>query len=223
MAIARGPWGGAQVKGSLSSLVFQGGTHGQVVRARTVPVNPNTPKQVLIRSSMAVASAAWTNTLTAAERQAWSDYSTGTPLPDRFGELKVVGGRQMFLRTNVALLNIGGSMITTAPSTPGVATPISPTLTGDTTAGLEIASVDITVPTGAIVMGRIGLPVSQARNFYKAPFSQVVAILPATTFPLAVLAPAAVAIGQRYFMAFRTFHADGKVSEEVIKRIDILT
>jgi hypothetical protein len=171
---------------------------------------------------MAVASAYWTETLTPAQRQGWSDYATGTPLPDRFGELRNVGGRQMFLRTNVALLNIGGNIIPTAPGTPGVATPISPTLTGNTSDGLEISGVDIPVPVGAFVMGRIGIPVTQARNFYKAPFQQIVATLPATAFPQLVLPDTSVQVGQRYFMAFRTFTVDGRVSEQVIKQVDIL-
>jgi len=172
---------------------------------------------------MATASAAWTNTLTAAERSAWADYAVATPMPNRFGDNINVGGRQMFLRTSVVLVDNGGTVANTAPATPGVAAPVLLTLTGDTVSGIEVASVSPAIPVGAIIFIGEGIPVSQARNFYKAPFSKQGLMSSATTFPHLLKANTEVAIGQRYFYTARVVQTDAKVSEQVIVRVDITT
>lgn len=221
MASIRGAFGGAQIKGSIGSTTFQQGPSGTIIRSRTTPVNPNSGSQVSIRGAMAIESSAWTNILTGAQRAAWADYALGTPLPNRFGESINVGGRQMYLRTNVARNYLGLSRVVTAPATPGVAAPTVPTLTGDTTDGLEIASVDVVPGAGGVMIVRTGIAVNQARNFYKAPFTLVGAVTNTTVFPLNLIAPAGVSIGQRYFVAVRTFEALGKVSEEAIYMVDV--
>ncbi len=221
MASIRGAFGGAQIKGSIGSTTFQQGTSGTIIRSRTVPVNPNTPGQVKVRAAMAQSSSDWTNVLTAAQRSGWADYALTTPLPNRFGESINVGGRQMYLRSNVARLFLDLTSIPDAPATPGVATPVLPTMTGDTSSGIEIQNVLPTIATDQLVIGRISPPVSQAKNFFKAPFTLDTVLTDASTFPVEVKPAVEVSIGQRYFYAFRTFDIDGKVSEEVIVRVDI--
>lgn len=223
MASIRAPYGGSEIAGSVGNTTFQRGSSGLIMRARATPVNPNTTKQIVIRAAMANASAAWTNTLTAAERTAWEDYATTTPLPNRFGDNINVGGRQMFLRTSVALVNNGGSVANTAPTTPGVAAPILLTLTGDTTAGIEIASVSPAIPTGAVLFVGAGIPVSQARNYYKAPFSKTAVLTSASTYPFALRDAGDCAIGQRYYYSARIIQEDAKVSEQTVATVDILT
>lgn len=223
MASIQPPYGGSEIAGSIGNTTFQRGSSGLIMRARAKPVNPNTPRQVAIRAALATASAAWTNTLTAAERQAWADYAVATPMPNRFGNNINVGGRQMFLRSSVAIVDNGGTVAATAPATPGVAAPITIVLTGDTTAGIEIASVSPAIPTGALLFIGESIPVSQARNFYKAPFTKQGFISSVTTYPHLLKANTEVAIGQRYFYSARLIQDDAKVSEQVIVRVDILT
>ena len=221
MAIIRGAYGGAQIRNSISGVTFAQGPFGTVARARTPPVNPNSSRQVDVRSSMALVSNRWSNDLTAAERAAWAAYAAATPLPDPFGGTKVVSGRTMYIRTNVTLLDSLGSVIDTAPATPGVASPIDMTLTADTTDGLEIAAFVPAIPAGGIVTIGVGLPVSQARNFYKAPFTQIATANSATTLPLNLIPNTGVAIGQRYYVIARHIDVDAKVSEQIIRFGDV--
>ena len=223
MATLRGAYGGGEIKGSLGGITFQGSPFGTTIRTRTVPVNPNTPAQVAARSGFANASARWSLTLTAAQRQGWEDYASETPIPDRFGELRTVGGRRMYLRFNAAATILGASFIDTAPATPGVAPAATLVLAGDTTDGIRATGWDIEPPAISIVLVRQGLPVSQARNFYKSPFVTNQLVFPTVIFPVVLVPPAGVAVGQRWFFASRVFQGDAKVSFRTIQRVDILT
>lgn len=222
MASIRGPFGGAQVAGSISSTVFSRNRAGAYVRARSVPVNPQSPLQVAIRQSMSGASNAWVTVLTAMQRAAWEDYAEQTKLPDRFGELVNVGGRQMFLRTNNARDFAGIGTVLDAPSTPGVAPSVTSNVTGDTTNGIEYATVTPTLAAGDVVIVRLGVAVNQSVNFYAAPYSFVAGVVAATGQPVLLKPPAEVAIGQRYFIEDRFFQADGKVSFIGRQFVDIL-
>src|SRR3989304_3510336 len=102
MALIRGAFGGGQIKGSIAGVTFQQGPYGTVIRNRTVPVNPNSTFQVLIRSAFDNISTRWVTFLTNSQRDAWNAYAAQTPLPDRFGTPVATRGRQMYIRSNVA-------------------------------------------------------------------------------------------------------------------------
>jgi hypothetical protein len=221
LALVRAPFGTSQIKGSLGSTTFQQTRAGLIARGRTVPVNPNSPQQAVIRAQMANNSGRWTNTLTALQRADWEAYAQETPLPNRFGDLVNKGGRQMYLRQNNARTYVGLAPIDDAPLTPGVAdTPIV-IITGDTTNGIEAQSVTPTLGASDFVIVRIGNAVNQSKNYYSAPFSLVTFLSSAAVFPLLLKPPAQVAIGQRYFMAFRLFLGNGKVGDLVSFPLDI--
>ena len=216
MALIRGAFGGAQIKGSIASVTFQGGPAGTIARTRTVPVNPNTPLQVAIRAVLGGLSNEWSNTLNNVERAAWNEYAEMTPLPNRFGELVNKGGRQMFFRTNVIWVKAGLPTITMAPLTPGLAPPIAAILSMNTTDGLELIATGPVVPAGSIVFIRTGRAVGLARNFYKAPFSETAVVNDSSVFPITMVPNTSVGINSRRFVAARHVAVDGKVSDEVI-------
>lgn len=222
MASIQGPFGGAQVIGSLASTVFQRGSNGPIIRTRTTPNNPNSANQAAQRAAFAAMSAYWTSDLTATERQAWDDYAAATPLVNRLGNSINVGGRRMFLRTNVTGFRLTGGVVDAAPTTPGVGTPISFTLTGDTVSGISIDSPSPSLPTNDVIIVTQSVPMSQARNYYSSPFSFNQYFLGTATLPLTLIAAANVSIGQRWFFRFRTFENDGKVADFVQQSVDIL-
>lgn len=222
MAIIRGAYGGGQIKGSISGTTYQQSPFGTVARNRTVPVNPNSTKQVNIRGSMSGMSFIWTDLLTAAQRAAWEAYAAGTPIPDRFGTTIIVKGRQMFMRTNLIRYYVTGSADVDAPTTPGVAPNPILTLTADTTDGLVITANPGATAVGDVCNIGLSIPVNQSRNFYKAPFTFVAGLISTTTFPYEVLPAAAVEIGQRYFLSSRLVQATNKVSSQVIASVDVL-
>jgi hypothetical protein len=222
MAIARGIYGGGQIKGSISGTTYQQSPFGTVLRNRTVPVNPNSPKQVSIRASLGALSYLWTTLLSAAQRQGWEDYAAATPIVDRFGSTIIVRGRQMYMRTNMILLYVTGSPISDAPSTPGVGPATLLDITGDTTDGIVLNTNPGVSVVGDLCSLGISVPVNQSRNFYKAPFTFAASVISTTTFPFEIKPAAEVVIGQRYFVSARLVQANGKVSYLTIAQVDIL-
>ena len=216
MAIVRGAYGGGQIKGSISGTTFQQGPYGTVIRNRTVPVNPQSPKQVIVRTSMATLSFRWSNILTTAQRSAWDAYAALTPLPDRFGQLVPTKGRQMFLRYNVAAFALSLPIVDAAPATPGEAA--APIYSATLSVG-GARQIDTATPVLALndfIIWRLSLPTGLARNFYKAPFSFITIATFGTVFPLALTMPFPLSVGQKYFFAARLFQADGKVGPETL-------
>lgn len=222
-ALIVGPFGGAQITGSLASVTFGRNRAGAYVRARIAPVNPNTPRQNAIRSTMGTVSSRWTNVLTAAQRSGWDDYAANTPIPNALGQDNLLNGRNMYIRANNIIFDVSGLFIDDAPPTPGVGDPIQPVLTGDTTDGIEITGTDTPLDANDILEVRLGAAVNQSRNFYATPFTFVVALTSLTTFPVTIKPAAEVFVGQRFFTRSRRLQADGKVAAATQQLIDILT
>jgi len=221
MALIRGAYGGGQIKGSISGVTFQQSPYGTVARNRTIPVNPNSPAQVAIRAAMSTMSGRWSNILSNAQRAAWEAYAAATPVLNKFGDSILISGRQFFLRYNNAITRLGGAPIDTAPATPGVAAEASLVLSASSIIGVNVVSSSI-IPVGiGAILINTGIPVNFARNFYKAPFTQRSGITAATVFPLNIIPPAEVAVGQRWFVFSRHFQADGKVANPQITFADV--
>lgn len=66
---------GQQRSGSIGATVHSHNRFGQYIRARSVPVNPNTARQVIARNAARSIMIAWQNTLTQDQRDAWNVYA----------------------------------------------------------------------------------------------------------------------------------------------------
>lgn len=225
MALVIGPFGGASsAKGSVASNTYQGNPYGQLVRSRVVPVNPNTPRQVQTKVSLDIIQSRWATTLTQAQRDGWEDYASETPLPNKFGGTHLVPGRLHYIRSNQARLTQLGVILDDAPIIPGV--PANRSLTFDTQQanGLEITAINPVVTAGAFLFVRLGLPVNPTRNFYKVPFraAQNQPIQSGDTPPIVIRASAGIAVGQKYFAAWRYYDELGRVSGEVIDAVGVV-
>lgn len=223
MALIVAPYGTSQIKGSIGSKTFQSIRGGLIVRERTTPVNPNTPNQNLVRGAMTILSDRWTNGLTATQRDAWNDYAELTPLPNKFGELRNVGGRQMYIRSNLSRQSGGLSLVDTAPSTPGVAEEATFLVTTDTTVGVQLDSLGVSLAAGDFITMLLSPPLNQTRNYHSAPYEIVQFVTSATSLPLELKPPGEVAIGQRFFIRSRLYRANGKVGSFHQVVGDILT
>jgi len=71
-------------------------------RARTIPVNPQTSRQVIIRNLMASFSAKWTDTLTQAQRDLWDVYAQTVLVTNRLGDQVQISGQNHYCRANVS-------------------------------------------------------------------------------------------------------------------------
>ena len=213
--LIRGVMGPGEARGSAGPLTASRNQAGLFLRARVTPVNPKSPGQVAIRQAMASNSSRWSNILDNSQRSAWEAYAEETPLPNKLGDLVNTSGRQMYLRTNNARLQVGIGVIDTAPITQGVAEPPIGLVDSNTTDGVIVSLTTPTLAGNDVVIYTIGNPVSFAKNFYSSPYRTAAAAVAITGFPLELKPAAEVFVGQKYFIESRLFLDDGKVSMKI--------
>lgn len=84
------------IRGSVGGITYTANQFQSLIaRARVSPVNPNTPKQTMMRSSFSGASARWL-AATDAVRTAWNDYALTCTYEGPLGTYSIPG-RQMFI------------------------------------------------------------------------------------------------------------------------------
>lgn len=212
MATIRGAFGGGQIKGSLSGNVFQGSKAGTIMRNRSIPTNPRSPFQLLIRSALATVSNSWNIDLSDADRAGWNAYAAGTPLLDRFGELQHTSGRQMFIRTNSFAIYAGGPTFSTAPSSPGLVAPGSMTPVASVADGITFDGLLPPPATDEFMFIQVGQQRGPAVNYYNSPFQVLTTFTDATVFPFVVAPPLPLFEGNVLWFRWRRIGPDGKVS-----------
>lgn len=168
-----------QASGSIGGTTFSRNRGGMYTRARTLPTNPNTPRQNAVRSAMTTCVNYWSNELTATERQAWKDYGDNVAVLNRVGDEIYLTGQQQFIRTNVAR-GAAESMITAAPTIFDTGAPITGTVTSITIEANKIGintgnNSQIWLTNGGAsddgdIIVQFGPPVNAAVNFFKGPY-----------------------------------------------------
>jgi hypothetical protein len=203
----------SDARGKQGGLVFSRNAAGHYTRAKVSPIQPRTPLQMAIRNAMTYAAQYWRDTMTAPLRSAWEAYAKATPLTDRFGAKTLLSGIAMFLRFNAWwYVDNGSTLLSVAPTTPGEAIMETATLACTTADGLRASAVGQTIAAAdRVLVQTCSAPTSQARNFFNGPWQQKTAWGNATAFPQVIIAPAGVAIGQRWWVRLRYFDNIGKV------------
>lgn len=102
-------------RGSLAGNTYSRNHYGAFIRARTTPVNPNTPAQQLVRSTIAFLAAMWAGTLTAVQRTAWNLYGSSVAMTDTMGATMYLTGYNHFIRSNTILKMLGLTLVSTGP------------------------------------------------------------------------------------------------------------
>lgn len=96
----------AEMSGSMADVVFSHNKGGSYVRRRSVPTNPNSSRQQLVRTSLANVSSSWSGNLEQGERDAWNVYAQTHPVTDNLGQEISLTGHQWFVRLNQRALQI---------------------------------------------------------------------------------------------------------------------
>lgn len=213
-----------EASGSLASMVFSHNRGGQYIRQRTIPTNPNTTKQQVIRGLVSQLTSYWNNVLTTAQRTAWDIYAEAVPLLDPLGEARNVGGLGMFIRGNVARLQADATnlpMVADGPTIYNLGDYTDPSLSNITEAA---QTVDIGFTAGDDWVGEddagmivyISRPQNPSINFFKGPYQFAGVILgdgtTPPTSPETITAPFAFVAGQKIFIRAVVSRADGRMS-----------
>jgi hypothetical protein len=138
------------ISGKVGGNVYARNRYGNYVRSWSVPVNPNSNAQQAVRLLMAAANAAW-SALTTVVQQDWSTYAAAVPWLNRIGETVYLTGKTMFVRTYVARLMAGLTMVAAAPS--DLTLPAAPGGTFTATASTALLSYAWTVAEGWTAVG----------------------------------------------------------------------
>ncbi len=164
----------AQVSGSIAGTTFAHNQGGLYARARTIPVNPSTPQQTVVRNIMRDLSQEWSQTLNEASRQSWANYADNNPRVDTLGNQLSLSGQQMFIRCNSVRRRANLSAVQAGPTAQGLAPLTDVTIQPNANLTTITATFNTTdqwanEDQGAMIIF-ISKQITPARNFFKGPF-----------------------------------------------------
>lgn len=218
-------WGmGGQVIGSVGATVFQRGRFGAVARNRTVPVNPNSARQVRARAAMAWCSDQWLQ-MSPSQRAGWESYAEVTAWLNRLGDTSYLTGKMQFMRRGTfeynmcAVLGIPIAINLDPPTAPGL--PATPTavIGGDVSAGeIAVASTNITPIALEVVEFLYTINLNPLKNYYKGPFQYTSFSVGAITPPLVLATGLSLNLGYQVVAKIRWMDVTGRLSQADISR-----
>jgi len=217
----------ADIRGKLGALVFSRNKGGAYIRNNTVPINPATPLQEVLRSIFTNLVIAWREVLTPAERDAWAVYGENVTVKNRVGEDITLTGFNHYMRSNTPRIQSGLTRVDAAPATFSLADQDA-TLAFTASEATQDMSVvfDDTKPWAseddAALIVYAGIPVDPTVNFFKGPWRLSAAIpgnlaVPITS-PQVLTEPYPVVELQRQTIYGRISRADGRLSEKFLVR-----
>jgi hypothetical protein len=212
---------GTDFSGSLGGLTASRNRGGMYLRARVVPINPNTPQQAVVRAFVATLTSGWNDTLTPAQRDSWDSYAEAVQLPNSLGDPRNVSGIAMYIRSNVPRLQAALPRVDTAPFAQNLGTFTAPTF-DNALAATDVFDVtfDNSDPWAneddSAMLILASRPKNATVNFFKGPyrFAGLIAgdaITPPTS-PATLTNPFNFEVGQRIFVQARVSRADGRLA-----------
>lgn len=212
---------GTDLSGKVGGIVASHNRGGAYFRAATIPTNPNTPFQQVVRASVAQLAAQWESTLTQLQRDAWAVYATNVTLTNRIGEQMNVTPLDMYVRSNVARQQIGSSRVDDAPTIFNLG---AKTFQDAGVASVALQSVGVNFGTdiladpwanesNSFMIVYISRPQNVGIGFFRGPYRFAATIqgdvIPPTS-PLLAGAPFPFVLGQRLFVRAVVTYADGR-------------
>lgn len=220
MALVRLPEG-QQRSGNQGGIVWSHNRFGPYIRPRSIPVNPNTQRQVDARLRVKILSVRWNNILTQIQRDAWDLYGRNVPVPGRFGTERTLTGMNMYVRSNTAVMQAGLTIVDDAPivftlgSPEGSLTATGSTATQQVSCAYDDGQAWVNEDGGAESFYQ-GRPVNAGIKFFGGPYRHIGSVLGDSTTPPTspeLLASAwPFAAGQRGWLYSRIMRADGRLS-----------
>lgn len=215
--------GVAQISGSIGGVTYARNKAGFYARNRTVPINPGSARQQVIRFAVAQLTTRWVETLTAAQRAAWEIYAENVHLPNPLGQLRNVGGIAMYVRSNVPRITAGGlslSIVDDAPTIFDLGTFTAPTATSvdaaaDTVDWTWDNADDWAGEDGAAMWVYASRPQNPSVNYFKGPYQLIDGVIGAVVPdvpPKVMNLIFPVAVGNKIFFRANVVRADGRLA-----------
>jgi hypothetical protein len=211
---------GADMTGRLGALIASRNKYGPYFREGAIPVNPQTSRQVSIRSAFQFLTNRWSASLTDAERSAWDTYAANVPIIGVNGKSQKITGFSMFIRSNVSIFTWTGSIFNPGPVIQSLPE-VDPTVVVTAVASTQLVSVafNVALPwaieSGGHMFIQMGLPQLGTRNFFKGPYrgaGKIDGAVTPPTSPKTFTAPFHIGVGQKLYFQLRVARADGRLS-----------
>lgn len=209
-----------QASGSVGGVTFTRTRSGMTLRARSMPVNPATQYQQVVRNAQSIVSQAWQTNLTDLQREAWTNYAAEISRTNKLGDSIRLTGQQMFVRCNAPRVQAELAIIADGPTDFTLGDPV--TVTGFVTSAGTPNTMTLIWSAGGfeeedILLVYVSRPMAITRNFFKGPFrfnSSPEAGGGSIDLDEATL-PQPVAAGNKVVARIRVTYADGRLSDAV--------
>lgn len=217
----------AAASGSIGGCTWSRNRYGQYLRNRSIPVNPGSAFQDVVRAALGSLSTAWVNELTDPERSAWDTYAAAVPTTDALGNTRFILGLNWYTAINTLRIQSGMARLDAAPI-PQTRTSLTPPIAeaaSEASQEIEVSFTNTDEWAGA-VGGRlfvfVGGPRNATRNFFKGPF-RLAGNVPGAVSPPAspelFTSPFAFSEGQRMYVRSVAMAADGRISSGTISTV----
>jgi hypothetical protein len=211
---------GQQRSGSIGGTVWSHNSAGAYIRNRSVPVNPNTARQVAVRNAVRSITIAWNTVLTQVQRDAWDVYAANVTWVNHLGQTINLTGLNHYVRSNTPRVQNGIARVDIAPVIFNIATA---ELSLSATASEATQDLTIDGDGAAAWVGEadawqffsMGLPQNGSKKFFGGPYRQVTAVPGAgpPPFPVVIAGAYPFAESQRLWVRSRIARGDGRLSE----------
>lgn len=217
----------AAASGSIGGCTWSRNRYGQYLRNRSIPVNPGSVFQDVVRAALGSLSTAWVNELTDAERSAWDTYAAAVPTTDALGNTRFILGLNWYAAINTLRIQAGMARLDAAPVIQTRTSLTPPVLEAGSEASQDLeVSFTNTDEWATAVGGRlfifVGGPRNATRNFFKGPFRFTTtvngAVVPPTS-PTTFASPFTFAEGQRMYVRTVAMSVDGRISSGTISSV----
>jgi hypothetical protein len=105
----------SRVSGSIGDRTFSRNAAGPYVKTRTIPTNPDTPTQSIMRRRFRNLTRLWAGALTETERLGWNVYARNVPVRNRLARERHITGFQHYIRSNYTRMRWNFTRIDTPP------------------------------------------------------------------------------------------------------------
>lgn len=222
MALIKYGAGVIQMSGSIAGNTFARNRFGNYLRAKTKPVNPNSPSQAVTRSTLAFLTARWSRTLTDDQREAWNMYGKNVAMKNRLGEVIFLTGFNHYFRSNALLKLRGETLVDDGPAifelpAKDPTIEIQPEVHEQKCKLTFDDQMDWVSEDNAWLFILEGMPQNPQRNFFGGPYLGIKDKHGEETTP--ITSPEwftnlhFLSAGQRVWYQFRIQRADGRISE----------
>ncbi len=219
-----------QISGSLGGMTGSHNRGGNYLRARAIPVNPNSPQQQAVRNAMTDLVGRWGGVLTPAQRDGWSDYAESTPVLNSLGDEVTLSGINMYTSSNIPRVQAGLDIVDDRPPFNNFGEAQEFVLSNASAGSGEFDVVYGTPGAwadedGSALLVYSSRPVNPAVRFFRGPYRFAAAVLGDSTTPPTspetVTSPFGLIDGSVLHVQARVTRADGRLSPVFRGLIDV--